>query len=284
MELVFPRAAGTAIGRFLNEEFFEELGRSRDGRDSHARFRPGDLAPSVDAVFATDRERREARLCPDLVGDELINRDVSIGTILRLGMQHAGKKGMHREVSALDPVVETAVDGQVFAVGGERLEQRRQLVALTRPLGEEGLLLKAEEIPHRHKTPSSHARTLRRGDRSVGTQRTRQERRQAGQGERGVKGAQHKTASVEALGHGGKVVWIARHRNRYGPRPAHAIKLPEECALSLHFEYNRRAGLILNRSRPFDRELPFSFLRPRRGPEPRLPSTGARRKLPPRAP
>ena len=109
-------------------------------------------------------------------------------------------------------------------------------------------------------------------------------RGQAGQGERGVKGAQHKTASVEALGHGGKVVWIARHRNRYGPRPAHAIKLPEECALSLHFEYNRRAGLILNRSRPFDRELPFSFLRPRRGPEPRLPSTGARRKLPPRAP
>ena len=64
------------------EKLFKQLGRAGDRWDTDPRLGPGHLAAAVDPAFGSDGQRREPRLSADLVGNELIDRDVAIGTEL----------------------------------------------------------------------------------------------------------------------------------------------------------------------------------------------------------
>jgi hypothetical protein len=107
----------------------------------------------MDAPLGADRQRREARLVPDFVGHELIDGDVSMRTVLRLRIEDARKKGMHREVPALHAVIETAINGHVLAHVPQRLEQRGLLIGGARGLGEELFHLITEQISYRDESP-----------------------------------------------------------------------------------------------------------------------------------
>ncbi len=88
-----------------------------------------------------------------------------MGTVLRLVMEDAGEKGMDREVTSLDPMIESAVDCHVVAVGLERLEQLRGLVALALGFGKEVLELVTEKVADGDEAARSHAGSLRGLDR-----------------------------------------------------------------------------------------------------------------------
>ena len=109
--MVFLFATRAALGGVASEELVEEFSRVGDRRYAHARLCPSELAAAVDAAFGADGERGEAGLVADFLGEDLVERHVAVGTVLCFGIQHAGKEGMHREVAALDAVVEAAENG-----------------------------------------------------------------------------------------------------------------------------------------------------------------------------
>jgi hypothetical protein len=113
----------------------------------------------MDAAFGSYRERGKSRLYSHLISDELINRDVSIGAVLCFGMQDAGKKRVHREVSAFDSVIESTVKRHVLAILAQGLEERRLFVPLASRFGEYALLLKSEQVADGNESLGSDACT-----------------------------------------------------------------------------------------------------------------------------
>ena len=67
---------------------------------------------------------------------------------------------MHREMTALNPMVESAVNRQVLTHIPERFEQRGLLVGRAGRFGKELLYLITEQIPHRDETPRADPSTL----------------------------------------------------------------------------------------------------------------------------
>ena len=149
-----------ALLGIADKEPVKQLSRPGDGRHTHAGFRPRDLAATVDAALGTDRQRREPRLMANLVGHELVDGDIAARPVLRFRIEDAREERMHREVTALDPVVESAVNRQVLTHIPERFEQRGLLVGRAGRFGKELLYLIAEQIPHRDETPSAGPGTL----------------------------------------------------------------------------------------------------------------------------
>ena len=64
----------------------------------------------MDAAFGADGERGKPGLVADLLGEELVERDVTARAVLRFGVKYAREEGVHREVAALDAVVKSAED------------------------------------------------------------------------------------------------------------------------------------------------------------------------------
>jgi dihydropteroate synthase len=96
----------------------------------------------------------------DLLGEELVERDVAVGAVLRLGVEHAGEEGVHREVAAFDAVVEAAEDRQVLSLLPERLEQGGLLVVLAGGGREEFLGLVAQQVADRDEASGADAGSL----------------------------------------------------------------------------------------------------------------------------
>ena len=185
-----------AFGGVADEELVEEFGGVGDGRDAHAGLRPGDLAAAVDAAFGTDGERGEAGLVADLLGEELVERDVAVRAVLRLGVEHAGEEGVHREVAALDAVVEAAEDGQLVLLLPERFQQGRLFEVAAGGLREQLLGLVAEQVADRHEATGADAGPLGRLDGGVAAEGLRAERAQSRQGQGGAEGAEDEAAAM----------------------------------------------------------------------------------------
>ena len=111
-------------------------------------------------------------------GNELVDRDVPVGAMLRLVMQDTGQEGMNRKVTATDSVVETSVHCDLVPHILQRLEQRRCLKVLSFCLWKKLVLLKTEQVSDRDEsscadasaTCRQHGRTCRSGFRSEGGQ------------------------------------------------------------------------------------------------------------------
>ncbi len=82
----------------------------------------------MDAALRADGERGETGLVTELLGEELVERDVAVWAVLCLGIEHAGEEGMHREVATFDAVVEATENGHQFALRPDGLQQRRLFV------------------------------------------------------------------------------------------------------------------------------------------------------------
>ncbi len=74
----------TPFLRIIDKKTLEKLGGVCDGWDSHPGPRPRKLAASVNATLRTYRQGRKSRLIAGLLGEKLIDSDISIFTILCL--------------------------------------------------------------------------------------------------------------------------------------------------------------------------------------------------------
>ena len=144
--------------------------------------------------------RREAGLVADLLGEELVERDVAVRTVLRFGVEHAGEERVHREVAAFDAVVEAAEDGQLILLLPERFQQCRLLEVATGGLREELLRLVAEQVADRHETAGADAGSLGRLDGGVAAEGLRAEGAEAGEGQGGSQRTEDKTATIHVRG------------------------------------------------------------------------------------
>ena len=150
----------------------------------------------MDAAFGADGEGREAGLVPDLFGEELVERDVAVRTVLRFGVEHTGEEGVHREVSAFDAVVEAAEDGHPFALFPDGLQQGRLFEIATGGLREQLLGLVAEEVADGHEATGADAGSLGRLDGGVAAEGLRAERAESRQGQGGAEGAEDEAAAI----------------------------------------------------------------------------------------
>ncbi len=149
LQVVFLTLLHLLLAGFVREQGVEKIGRVRDGRNPDPGSGPRKLTASVDPVVGSDGEGREACLAADLLGQKLIDRDVSVRLVGCLRLDDSGKKGVHREVAAAHPVVQSPVDGETFAVCIQRCEQFRGFPFPARKAWKQTFLLEAEKVSDR---------------------------------------------------------------------------------------------------------------------------------------
>jgi hypothetical protein len=72
--------------------------------------------------------------------------DVGVGHAFGIHLEESAEKGVHREVTPFDSVIEAAQQGEVLPKRSERFEEARHLVSLARSLREKLGLVEAEEV------------------------------------------------------------------------------------------------------------------------------------------
>ena len=151
----------------------------------------------MDASFGADRQRWKPRLGANFIGDELVDGDVAVAPVLGFVVQHAREKRVDGEMPAPQSVIESAIDRDLVAVCGQRLEQRRFFKAASRRFREKMFLLKAEQVAHRDEPASTGTRTACRPDRRVATGRLGHQRWQPRQSKGSGNGLNDETAAIK---------------------------------------------------------------------------------------
>jgi len=211
VQVLTPHPAFPVVGGVLDKELVEEHRRIRDRRHAHAGFRPGKLAAPVYASFGADRKGGKPSLRADFVGNELVDRDVAQRAVGRFVVENPGEERVHREVPALEPVVEASIHRHQLPVRRERFEQLRRLVVETGRLGKEAPLLVAQKVTHGNEAFRPGSGAFRRLERGASTRILRHQRGQPRQRQRGAHRLQHETAAVQHSVH--KSEWSSVSRN-----------------------------------------------------------------------
>ena len=154
----------------------------------------------MNAAFGADRERRESRLEANRIRHVLVDGHISLGPILRLGLQHAGKERMHREVPAADAVVEPAIHSHVLANVPQWLQESRLLVVTAHLGGKQLLGLVAKQVTNGNEAARAHACTFGRLHGGVAAHVFGQKGGQPWQRQASTEGAKEKTATSHGLG------------------------------------------------------------------------------------
>src|SRR5687767_13093704 len=106
---------------------------------------------------------------------------------------------MDCEVTALDAVVESAVNRHVLAVFPKRLEQRRLLVRRAGGFGKELLDLIAKQIPDRDESPRAGTGAPGSLNGGIAAHGAGHERWERGEGQRCTEGFEDETTPVHRL-------------------------------------------------------------------------------------